>query len=298
MRFTGSIPDAQRASVFGDYLTSIGVGNDVEQGASGFSIWVHDDDRVEQAKQELSAYLADPAASRYAESRAQAERLRKQTRKLEERRRRNFIDVRTSWSALRAGKPVILTIVLIAASCAVALLTKFGSTLDDLQSKLYIASDPSLGLSEILHGQVWRLFSPMLLHFGAMHLLFNMFWLFDFGSAIERRKGTLFLAALVFSSELVSGLAQYFWAGPHAGGMSGVVYALFGYVWMKGKFEPQDGLGVSQQTVVLMIAWLFLCMTGWIGPIANAAHVVGLLVGMALGHAPYSWKRLRRGRMG
>jgi GlpG protein len=138
----------------------------------------------------------------------------------------------------------------------------------------------------------------MLLHFGAMHLLFNMFWLFDLGSAIERRKGTLFLAALILSSCVIANFAQYFWDGPHFGGMSGVVYALFGYVWMKGKFEPQDGLGVGQQTVLIMIVWLFLCMTGWLGPIANAAHVAGLLVGMAMGHAPYSWKKLRRRRMG
>jgi membrane associated rhomboid family serine protease len=35
-------------------------------------------------------------------------------------------------------------------------------------------------------------------------------------------------------------------------------------------------------------------MTGLLGNIANAAHVVGLLAGMALGHAPYSWKKMRQ----
>ena len=297
MRFTGSIPDAQRASVFGDYLTSIGVANDVEQGSNGFSIWVHDDDHVEQATQELNAYLADPTAPRYAESAARAPRLRKQAQRQEEKRRRNFIDVRTNWSGLRAGKPVILTIVLIAASCAVTLLSDFSKKYGVMQY-LQIASDPRLGLSEILHGQVWRLITPILSHGSPLHLLFNMFWLLDLGAAIERRKGALFLAALVLGSGVASNLGEYFWSGPNFAGFSGVVYALFGYVWMKGKFEPQDGLGVGQQTVVLMIAWLFLCMTGWLGDIANAAHVIGLLAGMAIGHAPYSWKKLRRRRMG
>ena len=294
MRFTGSIPDAAQAAVFGDYLTSIGVANDIEQGSNGFGVWVHDDDQVEQARKELTVYLADPAAERYRSATAQAQRVRKEWENKAERRRRNFIDVRTKWSGLAGGKPVVLTIVLIAACAAVALLTQFGSAHEEIQEKLFIASDAKLGLREILHGQVWRLFTPMLLHFGAMHLLFNMFWLFDFGVAIERRKGTLFLAALVLGSCAVSSLGQYFWDGPRAGGMSGVVYALFGYVWMKGKFEPSEGLGVSQQTVLAMIVWLFACMTGLLGPIANAAHVVGLLVGMAMGHAPHSWKKMRQ----
>src|SRR5262245_10687996 len=103
MRFTGSIPDAQRANVFGDYLTSIGVANDIEQGANGFSIWVHDDDLVERARQELGAYLADPQDDRYRAATAQAQRLRKTAQKQQDRRRRNFIDVRTNWSGLRAG---------------------------------------------------------------------------------------------------------------------------------------------------------------------------------------------------
>ena len=65
--------------------------------------------------------------------------------------------------------------------------------------------------------------------------------------------------------------------------MSGVVYGLLGYVWMKGKFDPSSGLFVHPQTVTMMLIWLVLCMTPVIPHIANTAHAVGLAVGVATG---------------
>jgi GlpG protein len=67
-----------------------------------------------------------------------------------------------------------------------------------------------------------------------------------------------------------------------AGGLSGVVYALFGYVWVKGETEPEQGLAIDSQTVMFMLFWLFLCMTGAVGNVANASHVGGLVAGVAV----------------
>jgi GlpG protein len=36
-------------------------------------------------------------------------------------------------------------------------------------------------------------------------------------------------------------------------------------------------------TITTMLVWLVLCMTGLLGNIANAAHLVGLAVGVAFG---------------
>ena len=146
-------------------------------------------------------------------------------------------------------------------------------------------------LTEIRHGQVWRLISPILIHFGIMHILFNVLMLRDLGSLIEVRRGMLLMGALVLVSAIVSNLAQYWWSGPGFGGLSGVVYALFGYAWMQSRLFPQRNIQIHPDTVFIMLAWLVLCMTGWVGDIANTAHVVGLLVGMAIGAAPYAWKR-------
>ena len=69
-------------------------------------------------------------------------------------------------------------------------------------------------------------------------------------------------------------------------GMSGVVFGLFGYVWMKSKFFPQEGFFIHPNTVVLMVLWFFLCMTPMIGGIANYAHSFGLVMGMILAFVP------------
>ena len=58
---------------------------------------------------------------------------------------------------------------------------------------------------------------------------------------------------------------------------------LFGYIWMKGIYQPEQGMGVHPNSVNIMLLWLVLCMTGVLGPIANAAHVVGLAVGIVFG---------------
>ena len=82
-------------------------------------------------------------------------------------------------------------------------------------------------------------------------------------------------------------------ANPAFGGMSGVLYGLFGYLWMKSRYQPALGLSLNPRIVVLLIAWLFLCMTGVMGSVANTAHLAGLLVGVVIGVAPHLWELLR-----
>jgi len=66
--------------------------------------------------------------------------------------------------------------------------------------------------------------------------------------------------------------------------MSGVIYGLLGYVWLRGKFDPGSGLYLHPSTVTMMIIWFFLCLTGIVGSIANVTHAVGLGMGMAWGY--------------
>jgi GlpG protein len=76
------------------------------------------------------------------------------------------------------------------------------------------------------------------------------------------------------------------------GGMSGVVYALLGYVWMRGKYDPASGLFVPPPTVTMMLIWFVAGWTGILGPIANMAHGAGLVLGMAWGYFS-SWRYRR-----
>ena len=139
-------------------------------------------------------------------------------------------------------------------------------------------------LPEIRHGELWRLLTPIFIHFGPVHILCNMLWLRDLGSMIEGRQSSWHLAALVLAFAACSNFAQFYVSGPAFGGMSGVVYGLLGYIWIRGKRDPGSGLYLHPSTVLMMIVWFFACYSGFIGRVANTAHAVGLGLGMAWGY--------------
>lgn len=178
------------------------------------------------------------------------------------------------------------TIALIAVSVVVAILSRLGAK-ESVLEHLFITNFPAAGrdleLPEIMHGQLWRLVTPIFIHFGAMHLIFNMMWTRDLGMMIEHRAGTRAFLTLVLGIGVASNLGQLFVSGPFFGGMSGVVYGLLGYVWMKSRFDPASGYQLHNQTVILMIGWFVACVAGIIPHVANTAHGVGLALGIAWG---------------
>jgi GlpG protein len=302
MRQIGTIADEKQVQRLTDYLLTLGIRIQVEPGQSDYSVWAIDEDQVLRARDELQRFIQNPDDERYAAAENEARRLRDELLRKEKERQKNVIDVRRKWSS-PTGNP--FTILLIAISCVVAIASGFG---EDIQNpviqKLMIASiGPDgryflvfKGASEVLHGQVWRLLTPIFIHFGPMHLLMNMMATYNLGSAIERRRGSWRLAAMVLLIALVSNLAQYAWSGTGFGGMSGVAFGLFGYVWMKSEFDPDLGIFMPSSSVVMMLGFLVLCMTGLIGPIANAAHIGGLVVGVGLGYGPVLRRRIFRRR--
>jgi GlpG protein len=305
MRQIGSLDNEIDARRFGAYLLTRGVKNSVEEAGGGWAVWVENDDLLDRGRAELDAFRANPADARYDAAVGEAERVRKAAGKAEQRRREQFVDVRTRWARPgQLARPV--TIVLVAASIVIAVGTRlgqFGPTTDALFIAPFGADErwhPDEGLGAIAHGQVWRLVTPIFLHFTLIHLLFNMFWLVDLGSMVETRRGSWFLLVFVLTCAVASNVAQFYWppSNPAGGGMSGVNYALFGYAWITGRLQPHLGIGVSQQTVTIMLAWLVFCMVGQdiIGPVGNVAHAVGLAAGVAFAYVPYAVKRLRRGR--
>ncbi|MDN3552687.1 rhomboid family intramembrane serine protease [Halomonas almeriensis] len=145
----------------------------------------------------------------------------------------------------------------------------------------------SLGAG-LASGQAWRLVSPVLLHFGWMHLIFNMLWLWVFGRQVEALHGSRRMLLVVLLAALGGNLAQYATGTVLFGGMSGVDFALLGYVWLMSRRSPGSGFFVPQMLVVLMLGWMVFTMTDMaglvgFGNIANEAHLGGLVVGLLLG---------------
>jgi len=138
-------------------------------------------------------------------------------------------------------------------------------------------------------GQWWRLLTPMLIHFGILHLAMNTLWYWELGRRIEARQGPLMLLLLTLLFSLAANFAQYLHAGPSLfGGLSGVLYGLLGHCWIFQRLAPTPAYRLPPGVLVMMLAWLLICMTGifellQFGAIANAAHVGGLLAGCLTG---------------
>ncbi|MCM2130508.1 rhomboid family intramembrane serine protease [Larsenimonas rhizosphaerae] len=136
-------------------------------------------------------------------------------------------------------------------------------------------------------GEFWRLLTPVFLHFGWMHLVFNMVWLWYFGRQIEQLQGQWRWLLIVILTGIGSNLAQYAMGTLLFGGMSGVIYALVGYVWLWSR-EKDSGFNVPTALVVFMVGWMVLCMTPLSAAVgfpnvANEAHLAGMLGGLILG---------------
>jgi GlpG protein len=140
------------------------------------------------------------------------------------------------------------------------------------------------------------LVTPIFLHLNPLHLMFNMLMLVQLGGSVEVARGKWRYLLIVLVTAVVSNVAEYFVSfsfhdspmldfqrSPSFGGMSGVLYGLFGYAWMKSRLAPEAGLHMPRETVMLLMGWLVLCMTGGIGSVANVAHLAGLVAGVVIG---------------
>jgi GlpG protein len=301
MRQIGTVPDAQAARTFADYLTSLKIEARLDHQGQAWALWVFDEDRVQQAKAELEQFLRNPGDPRFAPAAPAA-------------------PYATSEDQAEAGEVAqppldlsvfrrIVTLLFISGCFGTFLGSNLGDQKSPLVQLMEIAPDGDTSLEHVRNGELWRLVSPIFLHFGFPHLLFSVLVLFDLGRQAEQRRGPVRYMLLVLVIAITSNIAQFylgdagwswdtgFTATPSGafGGMSGVLYGLFGYIWVKARCEPDLGFTLSPGTVALMVSWLFLCMflSPLIGPVANVTHGVGLFVGLVVGYGSYVLRAVR-----
>ncbi len=284
MRQIGHLPSEAAARTFGDYLYAQGIDNQIEfEDKAGWALWIAEEDKLEVAAAQLAEYRKNPEEPKFKERGAKAEQLRAKKEKEEAAWRKKLQDRRHLFRAqvMHGLGPLTLTLILI--SVGVFILSGFGDNSRRI-SGLYISWYLDSHLEEIRKGQLWRLLTPIFIHADFLHILFNLWWLKDLGSMVEGCQSTRQLLLLVVGIGIASNLGQYFWAGPAFGGMSGVVYGLLGYIWIRGKLDPGSGLFINQVSLTIMLVWFFACLIGVIPHVANATHLVGLVGGMAWGY--------------
>lgn len=262
MRKVGELADARQAKRFAAWLDHHG-GSELRGPDDGaYAVWVIDDQQTAAAREAFAAFVRDPADARWNATTRPPPPPPPAPRRL-------TLAPEYPWA----------TAVLIAGSLLVAGLTRIGSNLEP--AELLFMGSP--GLPEIRAGEIWRLWTPAFIHLSVMHLLFNLQALWRFSQRIEVVRGPWVTLGLFLATGLGAHLAQGLLATPFFGGMSGVLYGLFGYVWARSSRDPFGGLTIAQDDVMMMLFWGALCFTGLLGPVANTAHLCGMLTGGAVG---------------
>jgi GlpG protein len=134
--------------------------------------------------------------------------------------------------------------------------------------------------------EFWRLLTPTFLHFGLLHIVFNIVWMWFFGHRIELIQGRYQLLTVVLITALAANIAQFIMSpGTIFGGLSGVDSGLVGYVWVWSLLRRGEDFAVPQSLIYMMLVYLVVAASGIVTffsgtSVANAAHFGGLFAGM------------------
>ncbi len=261
------------ALAFSDYLRSMGIANRLEKTDDGFAIQLAQASDADRAIAEAQAFVAHPEDPKYWQASWQSGAVQKEA---------VYAERQESWLAAwwQRGGWVTRAVTVLCVLVYIAELIGGEAVIKTLGY--------AEGISVMaLNGEWWRLLTPAFLHFGVMHIVFNLLWWWELGGLVEKEQSSWRLLALTVVIILVSNAAQFLSYGAGFGGLSAVVYGLLGYLWLYPYADPHATFRLRGAIVIFMLAWLALGYTGIFdaifGPISNNGHLAGLLVGSGLG---------------
>ncbi|GGW85112.1 rhomboid family intramembrane serine protease GlpG [Alteromonas halophila] len=263
------------AQLLANYLRTQGIDASVSpQPDARFLVELADGSQSEEARDIAEQFVRDPANPKYQQAAWQ------QGEKVTLARQ----GPRMSQNILANARHAPFTAVVFAVCVLTYLLSMFGLFSPIAQN---VMMQPLPVLLE--NNQWWRVLGPAFIHFSILHIVFNLLWWGMLGAQIERTLGLSMLLLVFGVSAILSNIAQSFFTDPISGmllpfgGLSGVVYALMGFVWWLGWLRPQWGLSLSNSIVGFMLVWLVLGYADvlWVN-MANAAHTVGLITGCGM----------------
>ncbi|PJA22421.1 hypothetical protein COX58_02335 [archaeon CG_4_10_14_0_2_um_filter_Archaea_38_6] len=138
----------------------------------------------------------------------------------------------------------------------------------------------------------WTLVTNAFLHGGLLHLLFNCFALFMFGSLVELKHGSKFMLLLFFSSVIFANIVfGIFDPGVYGLGISAYIYALIGSaVVLEPRARVFMPIGFIYTTAPVSIAGPILFITelvfsiGGGDGIGHVAHAAGFIIGVGIAY--------------
>ena len=165
------------------------------------------------------------------------------------------------------GPVPVVSYTLIAINVAVFLLQLFSP---DLQQKLTLWP-----VAVAAHGEYYRLVTSAFVHYGLLHILFNMYALYVLGPPLERHLGRGRFAALYGLSALGGSVLVYLLSPLNAAtaGASGAIFGLFGATFVASK-----KLNLDVRWLIGLIA-VNLVMTFSFPGVSWQGHIGGLITG-------------------
>ncbi|MFK7737237.1 MAG: rhomboid family intramembrane serine protease [Pirellulaceae bacterium] len=304
MRFLAEIEGQRNAELFVAHLLTEECDTHIElarEGSDLWEIWVRDEDKLDFARDELSEFLTNTGAAKYEAAMLAARKILQEKERRQQEVIKNTRKSTPSKTSLgRGGKIPPLTLALLVTCIVLGFVTGFGSPNSSLgvnvmnglsfvtpQDYDESAEDPAASIKQ---GEIWRILTPAVLHGDIIHLAMNMFMFVSFGRIVERWIGTPKFAVLVFAlmvlPNLFQGLSPDWMRGsPFFVGLSGVVYGLIGFVWIRSTINPSHGISIPFPMVVLLVGVIVIGMAriipGW--NLADLCHLGGLLVGCGAG---------------
>ncbi len=146
-------------------------------------------------------------------------------------------------------------------------------------------SGEKLDFTSFWNNDIYRWFSPALIHLSFMHLLMNSFWWWVLAKEIEVHDGHIGLIVLVLVLAVGSAFAQYLAVGPYFAGLSGVVYGLMGWAWGRQSFKQAYYQLPSWLFPFMIVMMVIMMMVDGAGVSLNIGHesdLAGAVIGVLL----------------
>ena len=145
----------------------------------------------------------------------------------------------------------------------------------------------------IFHGEYYRLVTPMFLHSGIVHLLFNMYALYILGDFIERIYGAKKYLVIYFVSGIVASIFSLYFSPVMGVGASGAIFGLLGAALVFA-YNEKDRIGKALVTNIIVIILLNVFIGLSMSNIDISAHFGGFIAGAILGLFFNNYKIIRK----